>query len=86
MSEALEAYQLARGAGRRVTVIARSGESEDNWLDDLAVGWSTDQIKICSVTQSERLAKYNRLLEIERENALLMVNWLESFKMGAATP
>jgi len=75
ISEALEACQLARGAGWRVTVSARSGETEDNWLADLAVGWSADQIKVGSITQSERLAKYNRLLEIERENALPLVNW-----------
>ena len=38
----------------------------DDWLSDLAVGWSGDFIKVGSITQSERLAKYNRLLEIER--------------------
>jgi enolase len=74
ISEALEAYQLARGAGWRVTVSARSGETEDNWLADLAVGWSADQIKVGSITRSERLSKYNRLLEIEREIALPVVN------------
>jgi enolase len=75
ISEALEAYQLARGAGWWVTVSARSGETEDDWLADLAVGWSADQIKVGSITQSDRLAKYNRLLEIECENALPIVNW-----------
>jgi len=78
ISEALEAYQLARDAGWRVTVSARSGETEDDWLADLAVGWSADQIKVGSITQSERLAKYNRLLEIERESALPLVNWFLS--------
>src|SRR6185295_14718675 len=58
ISEALEAYQLARGAGWRVTVSARSGETEDNWLADLATGWGADQIKVGSITQAERLAKY----------------------------
>ena len=67
LTEAAEANQLARGAGWRVTVSARSGETEDNWLADLAVAWSADHIKIGSVTQSERLAKYNRLLMIEAE-------------------
>jgi enolase len=67
LTEAAEAHQLARAAGWRVTVSARSGETEDNWLADLAVGWSADYIKIGSVTQSERLAKYNRLLMIEAE-------------------
>jgi len=65
LTEALEAFSLARAANWAVTVSARSGETEDNWLADLAVGWGGDQIKIGSITQSERLAKYNRLLEIE---------------------
>ena len=65
LSEAAEALRLARGAGWRVVVSARSGETEDDWLADLAVGWGGDFIKVGSVRQSERLAKYNRLLEIE---------------------
>jgi enolase len=67
VSEALDAYRLARAAGWSVVVSARSGETEDNWLADLAVGWSGDYIKIGSIAQSERLAKYNRLLEIEAQ-------------------
>jgi len=65
VSEAATACRLARAAGWKVTVSARSGETEDDWLADLAVGWGADWIKIGSITQSERLAKYNRLLEIE---------------------
>lgn len=75
ISEALEASQLARNAGWQVTVSARSGETEDDWLADLAVGWSGDQIKVGSITQSERLAKYNRLLEIESSTHLPLVKW-----------
>ncbi len=75
LTEALQAQRLARSAGWRVIISARSGETEDNWLADLAVGWSADQIKIGSITQSDRLAKYNRLLEIEREDALPIVDW-----------
>jgi enolase len=67
LSEAAAACRLARSAGWRVTVSARSGETEDDWLADLAVGWGGDQIKVGSITQSERLAKYNRLLVIESE-------------------
>ncbi|RME95043.1 MAG: phosphopyruvate hydratase [Verrucomicrobia bacterium] len=70
LTEALEALRLARQAGWAVTVSARSGETEDDWLADLAVGWQGDQIKIGSITQSDRLAKYNRLLEIERATGL----------------
>lgn len=78
LSEAAEAYRLARGAGWRVTISARSGETEDNWLADLAVGWAGDQIKVGSITQSERLAKYNRLLAIEAETSLPLVSWPEA--------
>jgi enolase len=65
VTEAKNACLLARQAGWKVSVSARSGETEDNWLADLAVGWSGDFIKVGSITQSERLAKYNRLLMIE---------------------
>ncbi len=65
VTEALEAFTLAKSKNWRVTASARSGETEDNWLADLAYGISADYIKIGSITQSERLAKYNRLLEIE---------------------
>ena len=75
LTEAAEALRLARQAGWRVTVSARSGETEDDWLADLAVGWAADQIKVGSITQSERLAKYNRLLEIEGETNLPVVAW-----------
>ena len=65
VSEAKDAYLLAKQAGWKISVSARSGETEDNWLADLAIGWSGDFIKVGSITQSERLAKYNRLLVIE---------------------
>jgi enolase len=66
LSEAAQACQLARSAGWKIIASARSGETEDSWLADLAVGWSAEAIKVGSITQSERLAKYNRLLEIEQ--------------------
>ena len=75
LSEAATALRLAREAGWQVTVSARSGETEDDWLADLAVGWAGDQIKVGSITQSERLAKYNRLLAIEQATGLPMVRW-----------
>jgi enolase len=75
LTEAAAAYELAKSQGWQVTVSARSGETEDNWLADLAVGWSGDQIKIGSITQSERLAKYNRLLEIEVEHEFYLNPW-----------
>ena len=75
LTEAAEADTLARAAGWMVTISARSGETEDNWLADLAVGWGGDQIKVGSITQSERLAKYNRLLAIEAETGWPVVAW-----------
>jgi len=55
----------ARNAGYGAVISARSGETEDSFLADLAVASGAGQIKVGSVTRSERLAKYNRLLEIE---------------------
>jgi enolase len=75
LSEAADALLLARQAGWAVTVSARSGETEDDWLADLAVGWGGDQIKVGSITQSERLAKYNRLLQIEAESGMPVRHW-----------
>jgi enolase len=43
-------------------------------LSDLAVGWAADHIKVGSITQSERLAKYNRLLSIAAETGLLLTD------------
>jgi enolase len=75
LTEAAGAYRAARAAGWQVTISARSGETEDDWLADLSVGWRGDQIKVGSVTHSERLAKYNRLLAIEAETGLPVVAW-----------
>ena len=86
LTEAAEALKLARGAGWRVTVSARSGETEDDWLADLAVGWGGDQIKIGSITQSERLAKYNRLLEIEAETGLAVGDFRTEAHLIPARP
>jgi enolase len=70
LTEALAAYQQARSARWSVTLSVRSGETEDNWAADLAVGWQADQFKNGSIRQSERLAKYNRLLEIAEDTNL----------------
>jgi enolase len=70
LTEAAEACNLARSEGWHVTVSARSGETEDDWLSDLAVGWGGNHLKVGSITRSERLAKWNRLLAIEAELGL----------------
>jgi enolase len=65
VSGARTVVDLAHGAGYRTVVSARSGETEDGWLADLAVGWRAGQIKVGSTHRSERTAKWNRLLELE---------------------
>ncbi|MSP13497.1 MAG: phosphopyruvate hydratase [Chloroflexi bacterium] len=67
LSETLAVVDLARRAGYRPVISARSGETEDSTLADLAVATNAGQIKIGSLAQSERLAKYNQLLRIEEE-------------------
>ena len=74
LTEALEALELARKANWRVVASARSGETEDDWLADLAAGWAGDYIKVGSLTQSERLAKYNRLLYLEQVYGLGLIS------------
>lgn len=75
LTEALAAYKQARAAGWSITLSVRSGETEDNWAADLAAGWQADQFKNGSIRQSERLAKYNRLLEIAEENDWALTEW-----------
>jgi enolase len=67
LTEALDVIRLAQANGYRTIVSARSGETEDAFLADLAVGTAAGQIKVGSVTRSERLAKWNQLLRIEEE-------------------
>lgn len=64
LTETLRAMRLARAAGYTCVVSARSGETEDATIADLAVGTAGDLIKIGSITRSERLAKYNQLLRL----------------------
>lgn len=65
LTETFAVIDRAREAGYGAVISARSGETEDSFLADLAVASGAGSIKIGSVTRSERLAKYNRLLEIE---------------------
>lgn len=67
LTETLQVIELARKAGYRPVISARSGETEDSTIADLAVATGAGQIKIGSVARSERLAKYNQLLRIEEE-------------------
>jgi enolase len=67
LSGSLDAIRLARQAGYATIISARSGETEDPFIADLAVGADAGQIKIGSVRNSERLSKYNQLLRIEED-------------------
>jgi enolase len=65
LSETLETIEQAKAAGYRCVISHRSGETEDTTIADLAVGTHAGQIKTGSLSRSERIAKYNRLLRIE---------------------
>ena len=69
LTETLEVTEMARRHRYRTVVSARSGETEDDTMADLAVATGAGQIKVGAITRSERLAKYNRLLRIEEELA-----------------
>jgi len=67
VSETIDAIALCRGAGWGFIISHRSGETEDPFIADFAVAMGGGQIKTGSLCRSERIAKYNRLLEIEQE-------------------
>ncbi|MGC1952332.1 MAG: enolase C-terminal domain-like protein, partial [Gammaproteobacteria bacterium] len=67
VSETIDAIHLCRKAGWGFVISHRSGETEDSFMADFAVAMGGGQIKTGSMCRSERIAKYNRLLEIEAE-------------------
>nr|WP_298379987.1 phosphopyruvate hydratase [uncultured Halomonas sp.] len=67
LSETLDAIKMAQDAGFTAVISHRSGETEDTTIADLAVATSAGQIKTGSLSRSDRIAKYNRLLVIEQE-------------------
>jgi enolase len=67
VSETIDAVRMCRDAGWRYFISHRSGETEDAFLADFAVAMDGGQLKTGSASRSERIAKYNRLLEIEQE-------------------
>lgn len=67
LSETLETVKLAQLAGYKAIISHRSGETTDTFISDLAVALNTGLIKTGSISRGERVCKYNRLLEIERE-------------------
>jgi enolase len=67
LTETVEVVDYAHAHGYSAVISHRSGETEDTFIADLCVALGTGQIKTGSVCRSERVAKYNRLLEIEDE-------------------
>lgn len=67
LSETMEAIEMAKRNGYKAIISHRSGETEDTTIADLAVATNSGQIKTGSLSRSERIAKYNRLLRIEEE-------------------
>jgi enolase len=67
LSETLEAIDMARAAGYLSVISHRSGETEDTFIADLAVGCGAGQIKTGSLSRTDRVAKYNQLLRIEEQ-------------------
>jgi enolase len=67
VTETLDAIETAKRAGYTAVISHRSGETEDTMIADLAVACNTGFIKTGSMSRSERIAKYNRLLRIEEE-------------------
>lgn len=74
VTSTLNVLKQARANNFNTVVSARSGETEDSWLADLATGWRAGQIKVGSTHGSERNAKWNRLLELEATQESVLAN------------
>jgi enolase len=88
ISETIKAIEVCRQAGWRYVISHRSGETEDTFIADFAVVMDGGQIKAGSLSRSERLAKYNRLIEIERElgSSAIYVNPFRKARKPAPAP
>ena len=67
LTETLDAWQVAQELGYNAIVSARSGETEDNTIVDLAIGWDVGQLKVGSFARGERMVKWNHALRIEEQ-------------------
>jgi len=67
LSETLQAWKVAQELGFSAIVSARSGETEDTTIVDLAIGWNVGQLKVGSFARSERMIKWNHALRIEEQ-------------------
>ena len=80
LTETIEAVDLAKSNNFNTIISHRSGETEDTFIADFAVGMSSGQIKTGSLCRSERIAKYNQLLRIEDRNENIKYSGIEPFK------
>ena len=69
LTETLEAISIAKDSGYGTVISHRSGETEDTFIADLSVATGAGQIKTGSLSRSDRIAKYNRLLRIEEHSS-----------------
>ena len=76
LTETLEAIRMAKRAGYRTVISHRSGETEDPFIADLAVGTAAGQIKTGSLSRGERTAKYNQILRLEDRFRLALAGWV----------
>ena len=67
VTETLEVVKFAQLIGFKTIISHRSGDTEDTFIADLAVGTNSNQIKTGSLARSERIAKYNQLIRIEED-------------------
>ena len=84
LTETLDTMEIAHFAGYTSVVSHRSGETEDTSIADLSTGTGCGQIKSGSISRSERVAKYNRLMRIEEEYELELAEWPARFKADSA--
>ena len=80
LTETIDTINEAKRNNFNTIVSHRSGETEDTFISDLAVGISSGQIKTGSLSRSERVSKYNQLLRIEDKNKSLTFSGKEPFK------
>ena len=80
LSETIDTVNLAKKNNFTTIISHRSGETEDTFISDLAVGINSGQIKTGSLSRSERVAKYNQLLRIEDRNKSIKFSGKESIK------
>ncbi len=82
LTDTIKFIEKAKRAGQKIILSHRSGETEDNYVADLAIAFNSDFIKAGAPARSDRNAKYNRVLEIDQENkGILYYKGVEAYKL-----